>query len=119
MAPVAFLVNKERQDWYQISEHQSKMFGHFAGFLEYTAEAFKGGKERVLGLLTPFFATIEETRAAASSAGRPALEVFNQHQSLRRFGTAIAMRLVERNGVKGIQVALFCPWDTHAWIKDE
>lgn len=34
-APVAFMNNKARQDWFRPSGYQSKMFGHVEGFLEY------------------------------------------------------------------------------------
>lgn len=68
-------------------------------------------------MLTPFFPTAQEARNIANATGRAAREVFNQHHDLRRFGTSILIRLVERNNVRGIQVALFCPWDTHDWVK--
>ncbi|KAK4156590.1 hypothetical protein C8A00DRAFT_30558 [Chaetomidium leptoderma] len=39
-------------------------------------------------------------------------------EDLRRFGTAVMIRAVERDGAKGVQVAFFCPWDQHPWIKN-
>ncbi|KAH6843321.1 hypothetical protein B0I37DRAFT_393573 [Chaetomium sp. MPI-CAGE-AT-0009] len=89
-APVAFLDNKERQAWFRPLGNQSKLFGHVEGFLEYTAAAFHAGKKMALGLLTP----------------------------LRRFGTALMIRLIERDGAQGLQVVFFCPWDEHPWIKE-
>jgi hypothetical protein len=119
-APVAFMNNKERQGWYHPSGNQSKMFGHVQGFLEYAADAFKGGKKTVLGLFTPIFSTPQEaeTIVAAAGAGGSAAQVFNNHGRMRRFGTAVMLRQVERKGVWGVQVAFFCPWDRHDFIKD-
>ncbi|GAB1315523.1 hypothetical protein MFIFM68171_05733 [Madurella fahalii] len=101
-----------------MSGNQSKIFGHVGGFLEYAADAFKTGKESVRALFTPVFATIHEARNIINATESSAHDVFNQHHDLRRFGASILIRLVERNYVKGIQVALFCAWDTHFWIKD-
>ena len=28
------------------------------------------------------------------------------------------IRMVERDGVTGLQIAFFCPWDRHQWVKD-
>ena len=67
----------------------------------------------MLGLLTPFFATTHEMHALVTSARRLAADIFTEHSFARRFGTAMMLRLVERNGVAGLQVALFCPWETH------
>jgi hypothetical protein len=119
-APVAFMNNKERKDWYRASGDQSKMFGHVEGFLEYAADAFKDGKTMVLGLFTPVFSTPQEAEAivAAGGGGGSAAQVFNNHGRTRRFGTAVMLRQVERKGVWGVQVAFFCPWDRHDFIKD-
>ncbi|EAQ85370.1 predicted protein [Chaetomium globosum CBS 148.51] len=91
-APVAFADNRERQAWFRPSGCQSKLFGHVEGFLAYAADNFAAGKTMVLGLLTPV---------------------------LRRFGAALMLRLVERGGVRGVQVVFFCPWDEHPWIKEQ
>jgi hypothetical protein len=117
-APIAFFTNKERQAWYRPSGDQSKLFGHVDGFLEDAAEAFRSGKTMVLGLLTPVFATPNEAQAIAAAGGGSAVEVFNNNAKLRRFGTAIMIRLVERNGAQGLQVAFFCPWDQHQYIRE-
>ncbi|KAK4034187.1 hypothetical protein C8A01DRAFT_39361 [Parachaetomium inaequale] len=117
-APVAFFTNKERQHWYRPSGDQSKMFGHVAGFLEYASDAFKSGKTMVLGLMTPFFPTLAEFDNLVRASGKPSGEVFNNHANMRRFGTAVMIRLAERNGVQGIQVAFFCPWDQHPWVRE-
>ncbi len=109
--------NKERQAWFEPSGYQSKMFGHVEGFLAYAAEAFGAGKRMVLGLCTPVFATVHEARGLVAG-GESVADVFNSHDKLRRFGTAIAIRLVERDGRQGIQVVSFCPWDRHQWIRD-
>ncbi|KAH6640292.1 hypothetical protein F5144DRAFT_639870 [Chaetomium tenue] len=91
-APVAFANNTERQAWFRPSGCQSKLFGHVEGFLAYAADNFAAGKTMALGLLTPV---------------------------LRRFGAALMLRLVERGGVRGVQVVFFCPWDEHPWIKEQ
>ncbi|KAH6618249.1 hypothetical protein B0J18DRAFT_387256 [Chaetomium sp. MPI-SDFR-AT-0129] len=105
MAPIAFFNNGERQGWYQDSGCQSKLFGHLDGFLSFAADAFAtGGKRTVLGLMTPFFATQQEARAL-------------QKSHMRRFGMAVMLRAVERQGVTGLQAAFFCPWDKHPSIK--
>ncbi|KAK4147358.1 uncharacterized protein C8A04DRAFT_8961 [Dichotomopilus funicola] len=95
-APIAFFVNKDRQAWYEDSGRQSKKFGHLDGFLAYAAEAFsKRGKSSVLA----------------------ARNIFNNHANMRRFGTAVMLRVVSRAGVPGLQVAFFCPWDRHDWTQ--
>ncbi|KAL2018097.1 hypothetical protein VTK56DRAFT_1283 [Thermocarpiscus australiensis] len=119
MAPIAFHENKERQQWYETSGDQSKLFGHTRDFFEYAANAFADGKEMVLGLFTPFFATRDEARAIINNTPGSNRETFNNHRGLRRFGTAVAIRQLARDGVTGIQVALFCPWDAHPWIRDD
>lgn len=116
-APVAFMTNKERQAWYYPSGNQAKMFGHVEGFLEYAADAFKDGKKMVLGLFTPVFATPQDAEGIVAAGGESARQVFNNHAKMRRFGTALMLRQVERNGVRGLQVAFFCPWDRHDFIK--
>ncbi len=121
-APIAFMNNKERQAWFRPTGNQSKMFGHVDGFLEYAAEEFRAGKTMVLGLCTPVLATLQETKelvdAAGDQGGLSPADVFNNHDKLRRFGTAVMIRLVERDGVLGLQVVFFCPWDRHLWVKD-
>jgi hypothetical protein len=112
------MANKQRQAWYRPSGDQSKMFGHVEGFLEYATEAFKGGKKMVLGLFTPVFATPQDAEGIVAAGGGSARQVFNTHGRMRRFGAALMLRQVERNGVRGIQVAFFCPWDRHDFIKD-
>jgi hypothetical protein len=87
-----------------------------AGFLEYATEAFQQDKNLVLGLLSPFFPTLQEARDLASGAGvgadpKAAADVLNGHSRMRRPGVALMIRLVGRNGVQGAQVAFFIPWD--------
>jgi hypothetical protein len=72
----------------------------------------------VLGLITPFFPTLAEFDNFVRASGKPPGEVFSKHANMRRFGTAVMLRLVERNGAQGIQVAFFCPWDQHPWVRD-
>jgi hypothetical protein len=125
LAPVAFMNNRERKDWYDASGQQSKLFGHTDDFLEYAAEAFRSGKQTVMGLFTPFFATLHDARSitnqgadSANSSGYSPRDVFNQHHKLCRFGCAVLIRHIQRNGSQAIQVVLFCPWDRHQWIKE-
>jgi hypothetical protein len=118
LAPVAFENNKERKEWYDTSGGQSKMFGHMEGFLGYAAERFSSGKKMVLGLVTHIFPKLLEAKAIVSSGGRSNLDNFNNHPKLRRFGVAVLLRLVVRNGVQGLQVTFFSPWDKHDWIKE-
>ena len=77
----------------------------------------------VLGLCKPVFATLQETKGLIDAAGdqagaSAAVDIFNNHEKPRRFGTAIMIRVVERDGVTGLQIAFFCPWDRHQWVKD-
>ncbi|KAK3303662.1 uncharacterized protein B0T15DRAFT_513810 [Chaetomium strumarium] len=118
LAPVAFENNKMRNEWYDVSGKQSKLFGHMDGFVGYAAERFTSGKEPVLGLLTPVLPTLQEAKQIVRSGGRSALDSFNSHPKLRRFGVAVLLCLVVRNGVEGLQVASFSPWDKHDWIKE-
>ena len=121
-APIAFMNNEERQTWFRPSGNQSKLFGHVDGFLAYAAEAFRAGKTMVLGLCTPVFATLQETKglsdATGDQSGPSPADTFNNHDKLRRFGTAVMIRLVERDGILGLQVVFLCPWDRHQWIRD-
>ncbi|KAK4128040.1 hypothetical protein N657DRAFT_837 [Parathielavia appendiculata] len=77
---------------------------------------FKSSKKMVLGLLTPLFPTAGKAQDFVPDLGQVSSRDVQQH--IRRLGTAIMMRVMERKETPGLRAALFCPWDRHQFIKN-
>jgi hypothetical protein len=64
-------------------------------------------------------ATVEEAIGLVDASGRAPEDIYTGHSSLRRMGMALLIRTVNRGGGRvGLQIAIFSPWDSHAWIRD-
>ncbi|KAK3905156.1 hypothetical protein C8A05DRAFT_31029 [Staphylotrichum tortipilum] len=121
-APIAFLTSHERREWTEPSARQARQFAHLDEFLSFAGEIlFRGsgghdrdddgdiemdtgtgmGTREVAGLLTPWFATVQEARDGAG---------------LRRLGVALMVRTVPERGA--VQVVVFCPWDGEGSVRE-
>ncbi|KAK7919948.1 hypothetical protein PG985_007970 [Apiospora marii] len=109
-APVAFLADQSRGDWYKVTGHQSRFYSTLAEFLDYAKQALRHeATQRVLGLLTPWF--YETGDVMALSNGHLALPV-TWEQMCFRSGMAIIVDKHEKteNGrAWKYQVVVFQP----------
>ncbi|KAI1132456.1 hypothetical protein F5Y10DRAFT_231188 [Nemania abortiva] len=82
LAPIAFLIHRHRQDWYQVTSHKSRYYATIRDFLVY-AEDFFGGSRNTLqdhlpALITPWFFSAASVTRHASITNRTAEETWEK-----------------------------------------
>ncbi|KAI1412562.1 hypothetical protein F5Y13DRAFT_199796 [Hypoxylon sp. FL1857] len=74
-APIAFLTNEQRQEWYLPTGHESRFYTTIDEFSVFAREEFskpgKDLKQHVMGLLTPWFFEIEAVKPKAAERDEP------------------------------------------------
>ncbi|KAI1660156.1 hypothetical protein F4813DRAFT_351138 [Daldinia decipiens] len=112
LAPIAFISDKQRQEWYRPTGHKSRFYATVNEFLGYAKVEFektgKGAKHHVIGLLTPWFFDVEEVASAAAKRDEAIPIVWEK--TCFRAGMVLCLSKFERDGyLWRIQLAMFKP----------
>ncbi|KAI2780779.1 hypothetical protein F4815DRAFT_469078 [Daldinia loculata] len=112
LAPIAFMSEQQRQEWYKPTGHKSRFYATVNEFLDYAKVEFektgKGAKHHVIGLLTPWFFDVEEVASAA--ARREEAIPIMWEKTCFRAGMVLCISKFERDGHHWrYQLAIFKP----------
>ncbi|KAK8135148.1 hypothetical protein PG984_007160 [Apiospora sp. TS-2023a] len=113
-SPVAFLDDAAREAWYTNTGHKSRFYSTLPEFIEYAKEALsRGGKDRVISLLTPWFYEVGDVMAL--SGGHLALPVTWEKQCFRSGMTLIVEKdgKRENTNTQQFKVIIFRPQAPH------
>ncbi|KAI0117301.1 hypothetical protein F4814DRAFT_459431 [Daldinia grandis] len=112
LAPVAFISDQQRQEWYRPTGHKSRFYATVNEFLDYAKVEFektgKGAKHHVIGLLTPWFFGVEDVTSEAARRDKDIPAVWEK--TCFRAGMVLCLSKFERRGFQWrYQLAMFKP----------
>ncbi|KAI1390312.1 uncharacterized protein F4822DRAFT_232341 [Hypoxylon trugodes] len=118
MAPVAFVSDKHRREWYKPTGHNSRYYATVDEFCVWARNEFKVKKDgervrqHVMGLLTPWFVDVDEVTTEAQNRDVLALVVW-QNGCLRA-GMVVCLTKLKYLGVHiSCRITLFKPGPPH------
>lgn len=120
-APVAFMGDKERCEWYLPTGHKSRFYATVNEFIDYAHDEFKTTvagtmqkRRHVIGLLTPWFFEKEWLAATAQERDQSIPTVWQG--SCYRAGMMIALtRLRRHHNRQTCRLVIFKPGQPHYW----
>ncbi|XXG93837.1 hypothetical protein Hte_000086 [Hypoxylon texense] len=120
-APVAFMSDNQRCEWYLPTGHKSRSYATVDEFIDYAHEEFKTTvagtmqkRKHVMGLFTPWFFEKEWLTATAQEKDQPIPTVWQG--SCYRAGMVISLTRIRRvHGRQTCRLLIFKPDQPHYW----
>ncbi|KAI0852454.1 hypothetical protein F5Y00DRAFT_273080 [Daldinia vernicosa] len=112
LAPIAFISDQQRQEWYNPTGHKSRFYATVTEFLDYARVEFEktgtGARHHVIGLLTPWFFDVEEVMSEAARRDEAIPTVWEK--TCFRAGMVLCLSKFVRSGFTWVyQLAMFRP----------